>query len=193
IVWLRESPRSTYGAARETGAKRARAPFIAFIEDHCDAEPRWAEKILEAFDQPSISIVNYAVKPSNDKSWLARMFTMCEYGRWMVPAISGPVPISACQNAAYRREVLTPHWSTLGQWLDGEARLCRAIQKRGGTVWLAADACIAHESWARLSTGVHANRTMKRVFAAERSRRGNFGWLARSAWAAAMVITPPLH
>ena len=179
--------------AREAGARRARAPLIAFIEDHCYAEPRWAEEILTAFGQPATSIVNYAVKPSNDESWLARMFTMCEYGRWMVPAISGPVPISTCQNVAYRREALTPYWSTLGQWLDGEALLCRAIQTRGGTVWLAADATIAHESWARLATGLHANRTLKRVFGAERARRGHFGWLARMAWAAAMVITPPLH
>jgi hypothetical protein len=121
------------------------------------------------------------------------MFTMCEYGRWMVPAISGPVPISTCQNVAYRREALTPFWNSLGQWLDGEALLGRAIQMHGGTVWLAADAHIAHESWARLSTGLHANRTMKRVFGAERAKHGHFGSFAKVAWAAAMVMTPPLH
>jgi hypothetical protein len=121
------------------------------------------------------------------------MFTLCEYGRWMVPAISGPVAISMSQNVAYRRAALAPYWNTLGEWLDGEALLCRAVQAQGATVWLAADARIAHETWARVSAGLRANRTLKRVFAAERRRRGNFSLLARTAWAAAMAITPPLH
>jgi glycosyltransferase involved in cell wall biosynthesis len=192
VTSLKCSHSLSYGEARAEGARHSHGSVIAFIEDHCYADPRWAEEVLAAFERP-VGIVDYAMMASNDKSLIARMFTMCEYGRWMVPAISGPVPISTCQNVAYRRSVLEPYWNTLGQWLDAEPLLCRSIQATGAIVWLAGDARVAHESWSRIATGLHANRTLKRVFAAERANRGAFSGFTRCVWAAAMVLTPPLH
>lgn len=192
VVWFKGSPRDSYGTARADGARQANGDVIAFLEDHCYADRRWAENVLAAFEQP-VDIVGYAMMASNDESLIARMFTLCEYGRWMVPAPSGPVPISTSHNVAYRRRALQPYWSALGQWLDAEPLMCRAMQDAGATVWLAGDATVAHESWSRIATGVHANRTLKRVFAAQRANQGHFGFITRIAWAAAMVLTPPLH
>jgi len=181
----------SYGEARAEGARRTRGRFVAFIEDHCYADRGWAAEVIKAFEQPA-DIVNYGMMSTND-TLLAQMFTLCEYGRWMVPAITGRVPISTCHNVAYRRTTLEPYWATLGQWLDGEPLMCRDMQKSGASVWLAGEAKVAHESWSRLATGLHANRTMKRVYAAQRATRGHFGAGARAAWAAAMLLTPPLH
>ena len=192
VVWCTGTPHSSYGAARAEGARRANSGIIAFIEDHCYADPRWAEEVLAAFERP-VDIVNYAMTASNNESLIARMFTLCEYGRWMVPVPSGLVPISTCHNVAYRRAALLPYWNTLGQRLDAEPLLCWAMQAAGAIVWLAGDAVVGHESWSRIAAGVHANRTMKRVFAAERASQGHFGFVTRIAWAAAMVLTPPLH
>ena len=191
VVWCKCSPRLSYGEARAEGARRTRGPIVAFIEDHCYAERGWAAEVIKAFEQP-VDIVSYGMMSTND-TLMAQMFTLCEYGRWMVPAISGRVPISSCHNVAYRRTTLEPYWTALGEWLDGESLMCRAMQKTGASVWLAGDAKVAHESWSRLSTGLHANRTMKRVYAAQRATRGHFGAGARVAWAAAMTLTPPLH
>jgi hypothetical protein len=60
-------------------------------------------------------------------------------------------------------------------------------------VWLAADAKVAHENWKTLGDGVRANLVMKRLLAAGRAADGDWSVVKRAAWAAAMIVTPPLH
>ncbi len=42
------------GAARNTGAARARAPVVAFTDDDCLPEPGWLEALLRAHGRPSV-------------------------------------------------------------------------------------------------------------------------------------------
>ena len=180
------------GQARAEGVRQARGAIVAFLEDHSYADRSWAEEVIAAFERP-VEVVNYAMTPANPDSLLARMFLLIEYGRWMDPAIEGPLPISACQNVAYRREALEPFWNRLDRELDAEFLMCWKMQAAGATIWLAARAKLAHESWVQIRKGVGANGTLRHLFGAERARQGNWNLATRCAWAAGMPLVPPLQ
>lgn len=192
VRWCRRAELRRFGQARAEGLRQSRAPLVAFLEDHTYADPRWAEKVIDAFARP-VDLVNYAMSSSNPERLLCRMFMMAEYGRWLDPARSGYVAISASNNVAYRRAALEPYWDRLDQLCEVEYTLHRDMQAAGSRVWLAADAKLAHQTWTRFWDGVHANSNMKRLLAATRATRGDWSTPTRAMWAAGMVVTPFLH
>ena len=109
---------------------------------------------------------------ANPERLLCRTFLMAEYGRWLDPAISGYVPISACNNVAYRRAALEPYWNRLDRLCEAEYVLHRDMQAAGARVWLAADAKLAHENWTRLWHGVRASSDMVNGWSPSGRHRG---------------------
>ena len=192
VHWFHRPDQESFGAARAEGIRQSRGKIVAFLEDHCYAEPRWAEEVIEAFDRPA-DIVSYAFTNANPERLLCRTFLMVEYGRWLDPAISGYIPISTCNNVAYRRSALKPYWNRLDKLCEAEHVLHREMQGAGSRVWLAAGAKLSHENWTRLWEGLAANALMKRLLAARRASEQNWGLGVRLAWAAGMSLTPPLH
>jgi glycosyltransferase involved in cell wall biosynthesis len=192
VRWIHRPGLATMGAARTECVRAALGEIVAFIEDHSYADPGWAEAVIAAFDQP-VDLVSYAMMNANPERLLCRTFMMVEYGRWHDPAISGFIPISASNNVAYRRRALDPYLSRLHHLFEAEYVLHRDMQGRGARIWLAADAKVAHENWKKLGDGVRANNVMKRLLAAGRAAEGRGSLSTRAAWAAAMIVTPPLH
>lgn len=192
VRWFHKPDCETFGSARAEGIRQSRGQFIAFLEDHCYADPGWMEAVIKAFEQPA-DLVSYAMTNANPERLICRTFLMTEYGRWMDPAISGYIPISMCNNVAYRRSALEPYWNRLNELSEAEHVLHREMQAAGSRAWLAADAKLAHENWTQLWEGLVANALMKRLLAARRASEQNWGMGMRMAWAAGMVLTPPLH
>ena len=192
VRWCHRPDFQRFGQARAEGLRQSRGMFVASLEDHTYADPRWAEKVIDAFARP-VDLVNYAMSTANPERLLGRMFMMAEYGRWLDPARSGYVPISAANNVAYRRAALEPYWNRLDQLCEFEYTLHCDMQAAGSRVWLAADAKMAHETWTRFWDGVHANNNMKRLLAASRATSRDWNTPTRAMWAAGMVVTPFLH
>jgi hypothetical protein len=192
VRWCHRPDFHRFGQARAEGLRQSRGMFVAFLEDHTYADPRWAENVINAFARP-VDLVNYAMSTANPERLLCRMFMMAEYGRWLDPARSGYVAISAANNVAYRRAALEPYWSRLDQLCEFEYTLHCDMQAKGSRVWLAADAKMAHETWTRFWDGVDANNNMKRLLAASRATSREWSAPTRAMWAAGMVLTPFLH
>jgi GT2 family glycosyltransferase len=171
----------------------ARAPLVAFIEDHSHAAPGWAAEVIRTFDRPEVAMVNYSFTYAGSGTYLDRAFLVTEYGRWMAPTRPGAVSIAACNNIAYRLAALAPYRGDLAGWLGMAPALHRRIQQAGGTVWQAPGALVAHESWDRLRDGCWANGVMKRMYGGYRPAREGWGTLRRVWYALAMVAAPPLH
>jgi hypothetical protein len=178
-----------YAAARAEAVRRSTGAYIAFLEDHSYPAPGWAAAIIEAFERP-VALVNYAFTLANDHGYTTRAMLVAEYGRWMVPARPGPVPIPACNNIAYRREALLPYLDDLDGWLEAEFLLHQRILQAGGGVWLAPDAHLAHECWDDLAAGCRANGAMKRLLADSRVHVEGWGLGRRLLYAAAMAAAP---
>ena len=184
---------SHFGQARGAAFRRSSGEFVASLEDHCYAEPEWAEAVLRAFREPGVDLVNYAMSNANSGDYVSETFLMAEYGRWMHPASTGYVPISACNNVAYRRSCLETWWEDLDELLESEYHLHRRLQDRGSKVWLAGRARVQHETWERLSDGLRANNAMKRLLACRRAAAGRWSRWHRLFYFAAMPLTPVLH
>jgi len=192
VRWFHRPDLRSFGEARAECIRQSCGAIVAFLEDHCYADPRWAEEVLGAFEKP-VDIVTYAMTNANPERLFCRTFLMVEYGRWLDPAISGYISISACNNVAYRRSALEPYWLRLNQLCEAEYVLHREMQAAGSRMWLAAEAKLGHQNWTRLGQGVQANGDMKRLLAARRASELGWGMSTRIAWAAAMALTPPLH
>ena len=95
-----------YCEAQGEVVRQARTPVIAFLEDHCYAQPQWAEAVLETLENPKVAAVNYTFTCAADANYLRRSILMAEYGHWMAPHPGGRVRISASTNLAYVRHLL---------------------------------------------------------------------------------------
>lgn len=174
-VIANERPRGLSGA-RNTGAGRARAEVIAFIDDDARAEPDWLERLGECFEQPGTVGAGGALLPrweDGESRWLPTEFYWvigCSYTG--LPTGRAPVrnPIGA--NMAVRSEVL----EQVGGFREGDAGgtprelrsrgvvraggnvpddtdlAIRVSQQRPGAVWL-------YEPRARVLHTVTAERT----------------------------------
>lgn len=182
-------PDTPYAVARVAAVRASRGRYIAFLEDHSYPDPGWAAAILEAFRRP-VALVNYAFTLANPPTYITRAMLVAEYGRWMAPAKAGPVRIPASNNIAYRRTALEPYEAELESWFEAEFMLHRDILERGGGVWLAPDARLAHECWTALGPACRANGAMKRLLADARVKRAGWGRAKRTWYAAAMALAP---
>ena len=69
---LRHQANSGAGAARNTGARAASAPYLAFTDDDCLPEPTWAAELLAQFlESPGVALAGtvlvYEPQPSTDR------------------------------------------------------------------------------------------------------------------------------
>ncbi len=187
---LRSFPR-----AMAAGAEATTGDCVAFIEDHCHAQPGWAAAVMRAFER-GVEIVNYAFIDAQPETYLSRSFLMVEYGRWLHPVRPGAIPIASCANIAYRRDVLMKYAAVrpLEEWFQAEYMLHRRIQGEGGVVWQSADAIAAHEDWMSVRQGLYANGALKRFHAATIAF-GNPPWslLKRWMYGGGMVLVPGLQ
>ncbi len=172
--------------------RQSRAPLVAFIEDHCYAEPQWAASILKAFGNPRVGAVNYTFTTAGADNWIGRSILMAEYGHWMKPHPGGAVRVSSSTNAAYRRELLLKAASAGDARFEVEFLIHRALQEAGHEIHVAPEATVAHESWSTLADACLANSANKRVLGASRAAQGNWGAVQRAFWAAAMPAAPAL-
>jgi hypothetical protein len=58
---------------------QARAPLVAFIEDHSYAVSGWAAAILKTFENPRVLVVNYTFTNAVGDSYRSRSILMAEY------------------------------------------------------------------------------------------------------------------
>ena len=170
----------------------AESPLVAFIEDHCYASPGWAAAVLYAFDRSDVEIVSYAFRDTEPTNWLKRSFLVTEYGRWMDPALDGPVDISTLNNVAYRKASLVKHGDDLRTSMEIAHVVHRRIQRSGGVAWLASNALVAHEDWTDFWAGCRANGVLKRLYGGRLADDG-WGWPRRTLYAIGMSVAPALH
>ena len=173
--------------------RETRTSWIAFLEDHCYAEPQWAEEILKAIEDPKVGALNYTFTCATEAGYLGRAILMAEYGYWMAPHPGGSITFSASTNLAYPRERLAAAMTSDGSIFEAEFLIHREILKEGLEIRVAPRATVGHESWSTLSGACRANGANKRVLGSRRAETGGWGIAKRGLWAAAMVLSPGLH
>ncbi len=140
---------TSWSAVRHAGAVAARAPVVAFVEDHVYAEPAWAEALLDTYDTHRDAVaVGYAFANARDGGRPDGTL-FAEYGRWIVPAAGGRWSALPGNNVSYRRDALLELAKRGAGALAVDFTLHAELLRRGSFL-VAPGAVVRHEGFPRL-------------------------------------------
>jgi hypothetical protein len=190
VETVRMSSETALAAARADGARRARAPVVAYIEDHCYAHVGWAEALIEAHRGPWAA-VSYAFTNPNPETWLSRAAFMADYGPWHDPLASGPSRALNGVNVSYKRDVLLAQGELLPRLFAPDQVFLETLARGGRPMYIEGRALAAHENVVRFGHHVRANMAYCRLHAATRAEV--FGWSRgkRLLYAALVPVISP--
>jgi GT2 family glycosyltransferase len=176
-------------AAKAAGVRQASAPLVAFIEDHAFPEPRWAEALIQAHQQPwaAVGPVVSNANPRRLVSW-ATFFTA--YGRWAEPAVAGEIDDLPGQKGAYKREILRQYGPELEQMLEVPTVLHWDLRAKGYRLYWEPAAKIDHLHPSLLSSYLKEQFLASRLFAAARARHNRWSVLQRFIYMGGAPLIP---
>lgn len=191
LRYVQVPERTLDGETRLEGARIARAPIVAYLEDHSAPRAGWLAAVRRGFARSDrIAVVNYAIAWEPDAGYVYRSFQLMNYGHWMEPVTSGPIRYPCMQNIAYRRDLLLDVCQNHSELLETEYLVHRRLLADGWTIWLEADAVVFHESYTDFVTGCRGFNTLRHVMGATRAYLGGWPQWKRWLWAGGMLLTP---
>jgi hypothetical protein len=99
------SPDTAFGCARAAAVRLARAPVVAFLEEHCRVRPGWAQAVIEAHREPWAA-VGGEMHNGNPGVGRSDIIGLLSYGLFYAPLARGEADLVAGHNSSYRLEVL---------------------------------------------------------------------------------------
>jgi hypothetical protein len=160
--------------ARASGVWKARAPIVAFVEDHCFPTAGWARALIDAHleqDWAGVGPVILNANPSSTVSWANLLI---EYGPWLHPCQAGVVRHMPGHNSSYKRARLLPYGDALPTVLEAESVLHWDLERQGHHVALEPRARSRHENFTRVLPSLRLRFFSGRLFAGNRSRGWSF-------------------
>lgn len=178
----------SYGAARGRATRRASAPIVAFLEDHCRPGPGWSDTLVEAYRSGPWVAVGYGFENDNPDHWVSRQSMMADYGWWQYAAERGPVRALTSNNVSYRRDTLLACGDELETLLAPDQLLHERLARRGDRLFWESRAVVRHRNSTRIDEVLGANLAYARVHAARRAELGR--WSRRRRALYGLVVSP---
>lgn len=186
------SIRST-GGAIAAGFQKARAPVVAYAEEHSYPFPTWAEALLLAHEKPwaavGAAIVN--ANPGTIISW-ANLFV--DFGPSVAPALAGVTSHLAWHHTSYKRELLAGYdTEQLQRYLETEGFLHQALQDRGYQLFLEPAAKSNHVNVSAILSLIRCEFVGGRLFGAARVRHHKWSLARRLLYILGSPLIPVLR
>lgn len=177
------------GRAFASGISAARAPIVAYVEEHSFPEPTWAEVLVRAHAGPfaAVGCAMGNANPNTLCSWI-NMFE--EFGPIVAPAASHVTTYLGGHHTTYKREILFEFGNQLENLLENETALHIALRARGHQLFLAGDAVSSHVNISQVWAYLRQDFTGQRSFAATRARVGNWSAAKRALYILAAPLIP---
>ena len=123
--------------------KKARAPIVAFGENHAFPEPEWAEAVIEAHNGPwdGVGCVFKNANPGTANSWAQLYMT---YGQYTEPITAGEVNDLPGHNGSYKRAALLEYGDRLGALLVRANILHMDLKRKGRRLYVEDRAAVSH-------------------------------------------------
>jgi hypothetical protein len=185
-------PFHSVATPRAVGVRAARAPVVAFAEDHAYPAPGWAEALIEAHRQPWAA-VGPAIINANPQTRISRTDLFLCYGPFVAPAQSGVVSSVAGDNSTYKRGLLLKYGDRLEAMLEDEGALHRDLRAKGYQLYLEASAQTRHLNFTRMSAWLSLRYHGGRVYGARRVEQNHWSLLRRLIYIAASPLFPLLQ
>lgn len=156
------------GEANAAGARRARAPVVAFVEEHSYPQPGWAEALIEAHREPWVA-VGPVVGNANGDSLVGWADFLVGYGPWLDPARAGVRDVLPGHNSSYKLPLLLDYGPELEGMLESETNLHSDLRRKGHQLYQEPRARISHLNFEKPSVWIRAQYYSGRAFAAQRA------------------------
>jgi hypothetical protein len=168
----------------------ARAPVVAFIEDHCHPMPDWAERLIAAHEGPW-AVVGYGFTNADSSSYMRRASMLHDYSHWMHPTAAGPAELLPCHNVSYKTAVLLEFGERLEPLLTPDFNVQKAIREKGLPAYVESRALAAHENLSGLGEQMRIHFAFARLLAGRRARLESWSALRRLGYGVAVLPGAP--
>ena len=181
-------PGAHFGSARALATAAARAPAVAFLEEHARALPGWADAVVRAHRGPWAG-VGYEVHNGNPGSGRSDIQGVMSYGLFAPPLTGGESRLLSGHNCAYKRDVLLSFGDRLGGLLLIDNVLQKVLLSTGHRFFLEPGAKIAHRNEVSLRSAARGYAAFHRAFGSARSHEGGWPLLRRAAY---VILAPAI-
>jgi len=185
-------PETPFANARAEGVRRAHAPFVAFLEEHCRVRKGWIDALLSAHAGPWAG-VGGEVHNGNPDTPRSETIGLMTYGPWVPPAARDEDATHLPgHNASFRRDRLLEFGEELDLLLVSDINLHRRLRLAGGRLLLDPAVKFEHINPTGLSSLARGYFLWHRLYGWSRARV--FRWSARRR-ILYVVLTPviPLY
>lgn len=187
--WVRIQQVRTTGAAFEMAVRVARAPFVAFAEEHGYFRHDWAERLVAAHEAGH-PVVGYAIENANPKTLTSWAHLYGQFGPLVAPVESGESNFLAGHHTSYRTDLLLGYGNLLEDLLESETALFLDLRSSGIRMFIAGDAIAGHLNISILGAFMALDYHGLRSFAAARAKVGKWSWWKRVVFASAAPLIP---
>jgi hypothetical protein len=158
------------GRAKAAGVTTARAPIVAFVEDHSYPDSSWAEALLRSYEQADYAAVGPVVLNANPGTAASWGCFLVYYGMYASAPIGGLTLHLPGNQSSYRKTVLLEYGARLPDMLQAEIVLQGELIARGMRLWQESSAKVYHLNYSDLEPALREYYLASRVFAGERRR-----------------------
>ena len=176
--------------ANAAGARAARAPVVAFGEDHSFPMPGWAAALLARHEGPW-GVVGPAVRNANPATGISWADFILGYGQCSDGHPGGEVAAAPGHNSSYKRALLKRYDRELERWLAAEWVFHGRLRGDGERIYLEPRAVVRHVNFSDARAFAAVTFRAARVGAATRAE----DWTRprRLAYSAGSVVLPFLR
>jgi hypothetical protein len=165
--FIQHSVAPSTSEARAAAVRVAKAPIVAFVEDHCFPMPDWAEALLQRHSE-DWSGVGPVVLNGNPRSTVSWLNFLIEYGDWAHPVSGGPVSHIPGHNSSYKREALLSLEPHLADLMEAESTMQWKMRALGHEFYLEPKARTKHHNFSRFLPSIGLRFFGGWLFAANR-------------------------
>jgi GT2 family glycosyltransferase len=178
-----------FAAAKARGVRRAAAPVVAFLEEHCRVHPGWAAALLAAHSGPAAA-VGAEVHNGNPEVPLSRVVALMNYHPWLPPAPRAEHRMLPGHNSSFKRAVLLAYGDDLEGLLVAEIVLHLRLHRDGHTLLLAPEARFEHINESSLGSIIRGYFLFHRCYGPCRARFLGWSGARRALYVAATPLIP---
>jgi len=131
------------GRAAAAGVRLARAPILAFTENHCFPDPAWADRLCASHSEAYVGVAPVVLNanPLSHLSWASYGGGYAEFADRGAPEEIAEMPL---HNTSYLRAALAPLENELEELLEHEGKLQARLAQNGGRFLLEPAARTSH-------------------------------------------------
>lgn len=134
-----------FATARALAVRAARAPVVAFLEEHTLAAPGWAAALTAAHAGPWVA-VGPRIANANPDFGRSRVIGLLNYGAYGAPLTRGESRGVPGHNSSYKTSALLALGADLERLLGNDLVLQDRLRAMGGRFFLEPDAVLAHRN-----------------------------------------------